>query len=705
MKRNIDHRSHIQPTKPAQTLWLRCTLVALMLGGAFPSGAAEITDEASLATAVDQPPARREAAMNELKRLAPDWFARQPDAAFLKFLQSAEVCHGLLCSGKYPASMAQSLDVLFAIWQVDAASLKDSELTTALAVALVFGDQKWPAEHAMTRYTYYRDSRRKGLLHPMFDSLKVWEKRYVVRGGGNGSYQAKGGWDDASLVWLRDHVKLPAKDYTGACWQAPYRLNNVYGDSIHGSNYYLPFEDLNHAQRVREIGGVCGSLSHYGANAAMANGIPALTMGEPGHCAYAVRTDAETWTPAYSLSWERGLHHSLWAQHTWTSLVLQNKVLASRYDHEKSQAFLWFARSLGEKQPELAESAYRLALESQPLNVPAWIEAAQFRAEHQTDASSWSMMQKAALSALSDYPESAWEAVKIMQKNALPLLPADQRIPFLLTYHQAIASKEGPVMWHFDKALAEQASWLADDRERLSFFEAVLAVQSASKSWFAPTIAWGQSAFTKKPESSEAYYTALGRVFAAAAGGTNLDGLRSALRPAILAAASSNNVSAFQTLGQAGKAFLPQKPLDYEVFPGDLLSSGGLLKPTSTSNWDAPEQHWGVLESTGGSFHTNREVHAGCVVRLGKLGDLSGIVIVNSGGGQNGPRQIPMTVSVSEDGQQWTEVFTAKENAPLWRIPLQGKATRVQFIKVARSDDRNEFFHLAAIHAYGKRLQ
>ena len=705
MKRNIDHRSHIQPTKPAQTLWLRCTLVALMLGGAFPSGAAEITDEASLATAVDQPPARREAAMNELKRLAPDWFARQPDAAFLKFLQSAEVCHGLLCSGKYPASMAQSLDVLFAIWQVDAASLKDSELTTALAVALVFGDQKWPAEHAMTRYTYYRDSRRKGLLHPMFDSLKVWEKRYVVRGGGNGSYQAKGGWDDASLVWLRDHVKLPAKDYTGACWQAPYRLNNVYGDSIHGSNYYLPFEDLNHAQRVREIGGVCGSLSHYGANAAMANGIPALTMGEPGHCAYAVRTDAETWTPAYSLSWERGLHHSLWAQHTWTSLVLQNKVLASRYDHEKSQAFLWFARSLGEKQPELAESAYRLALESQPLNVPAWIEAAQFRAAHQTDASSWSMMQKAALSALSDYPESAWEAVKIMQKNALPLLPADQRIPFLLTYHQAIASKEGPVMWHFDKALAEQASWLADDRERLSFFEAVLAVQSASKSWFAPTIAWGQSAFTKKPESSEAYYTALGRVFAAAAGGTNLDGLRSALRPAILAAASSNNVSAFQTLGQAGKAFLPQKPLDYEVFPGDLLSSGGLLKPTSTSNWDAPEQHWGVLESTGGSFHTNREVHAGCVVRLGKLGDLSGIVIVNSGGGQNGPRQIPMTVSVSEDGQQWTEVFTAKENAPLWRIPLQGKATRVQFIKVARSDDRNEFFHLAAIHAYGKRLQ
>jgi hypothetical protein len=98
-------------------------------------------------------------------------------------------------------------------------------------------------------------------------------------------------------------------------------------------------------------------------------------------------------------------------------------------------------------------------------------------------------------------------------------------------------------------------------------------------------------------------------------------------------------------------------------------------------------------------------VHAGCVVRLGKLGDLSGIVIVNAGGGQNGPRQIPLRVSVSEDGTQWKTVFEATENAPHWRIPLAGKANRVQFVKCERSDDRSEFFHLTAIHAYGKKLQ
>jgi hypothetical protein len=41
----------------------------------------------------------------------------------------------------------------------------------------------------------------------------------------------------------------------------------------------------------------------------------------------------------------------------------------------------------------------------------------------------------------------------------------------------------------------------------------------------------------------------------------------------------------------------------------------------------------------------------------------------------------------------------------MWRIPLEGQATRVQFIKVERDDDRKEFFHLNAIHAYGRRLQ
>jgi hypothetical protein len=53
----------------------------------------------------------------------------------------------------------------------------------------------------------------------------------------------------------------------------------------------------------------------------------------------------------------------------------------------------------------------------------------------------------------------------------------------------------------------------------------------------------------------------------------------------------------------------------------------------------------------------------------------------------------------------WREVFRSKDPVGPWRIPLSGKATRVFYVKVERDDDRNEFFHLAGIRVYGRKLQ
>jgi hypothetical protein len=50
-------------------------------------------------------------------------------------------------------------------------------------------------------------------------------------------------------------------------------------------------------------------------------------------------------------------------------------------------------------------------------------------------------------------------------------------------------------------------------------------------------------------------------------------------------------------------------------------------------------------------------------------------------------------------------VFRTTEQKGPWRIPLAGKATRVQFVKAERDDERKEFFHLAGIRVYGRRLQ
>ena len=655
---------------------------------------------------------------HEIHRLAVAELQRVAGPAIAKMEASSETrwfVQDLLASNERMADLmlsgplldpAKSLRILAAIWKEDPKGIANrQEQTTAAAVALMFAKDKWPEDKAFDRYRFYRDSRIAGQLHPQFDTLETWEKCFVVSAGSNGGWSDSSGWGDDSLLWLRDNVKLPATAYTDACWQAPYKLNNLFGDSIHGANYYAPFSNEIHAQRVREVGGVCGSLSHYGANAARANGLPAITMGEPGHCAYAVRVTRGDWKPAYSLSWKRGLHTSLWGT-TWTQLILQEKVLGDRKAHAACMAHTWQARALKDTNPELTEQAYASALEAQSLNYPVWTESVEFlRNSRKPDAESWEIIGKSICTALAAYPEAAWDVLCRIQEPALKALPADHHEAFFLKYHELIAKQDGPVMWEFEKALDDQTKALGEDPAKgLAFFEKVLAIQSSSKLWFAPTIVWGQKHFGEGATSAE-FFTVLGRVFSSVSTRGNEDGIKTALGPAVIAAEKAGNIDAFQSLGKAGAPFRKKKSAAVETFPGTLLSSGGLLQTSSTCQYDTPINHWGVLEEDGGSFHTDKQVRPNAIVRLGKLGDLSGIVVLGSDYGQNGGRQMPLKVSVSEDGSSWREVFRTTEQHGPWRIPLTGKAERVLYVKAERDDERNEFFHLAGIRVYGRKLQ
>ncbi|MEK7952703.1 hypothetical protein [Luteolibacter soli] len=679
----------------------------LLLAALPATGLAAVSlpeSEAALEIRAEDPVFRRQWALEELERvLGPkEWKALSngPRSTFFRDMQGA-LLEELMFSGPLPEDPAKMLRIAEALWKEDRGGMADrNELTTAAAVALMYAKKDWPEDQADERYRYFRDSRKAGKLHPVFDTLATWEKRYVVSAGGNGGWAGPGGWGEDSLVWLRDHVKLPIKDYTGACWQAPYRLENVFGDSIHGSNYYAPFDKMIHAERVREVGGVCGSLSHYGATAARANGIPAITMGEPGHCAYAVRTARGEWTPAYSLSWERGLHTSLWGK-TWTQLVLQEKVLDEKYATDRSSLHLWQARALKDKNPELAEKAYLLALKDQPLDQPLWSEYVTWLRDARKPAPlALKKVHDDVLAALADYPEAAWDVAQVIEAAMIEAVPADERIPFLLSFHNAIASHKGPVMWDLPKALDQQVKLLGKPGAELEFFEQVVSLQSKSD-WLAPVVAWGSERFGKG--GNTAWYEVLGRGLAT--GGSAGESTRKALRPAILAAAATNNVEAFQALAKAVATPDGPKLPALPPFPGELLSSGGLIRLSTTSNWDAPESHAAVLETRGGRLHTDSEVHPNVVVRLPKLGELSGIVVADASTGYNASRIVPIKVSISEDGQSWQEVFRSEKPGEPWRVDLAGKAPRASWVKVERDDNRKEVFHLSAIHVYGRRLQ
>ncbi len=269
--------------------------------------------------------------------------AAEGGAEFLRELELHEDwLHDLMDSG--PVRRADKvLTCLHRLWSEDPGLRRrevDREMATACALAM--GMKDYNADTMAERYAYYRDSYAAGLLNACYEDLATWERRYLARGcqwGGMSSAD--------SLEYLRDRISWPRKEYTGACWQAPYRSFNCLDDSVQGSAYYLPFHGAYQSfpEMVINVGGVCGALSNLGASAAMANGIPATTMGEPGHCAYAVKINDTTWQPSYSLSWKRGMHTSF-HEGSWPGLMITEACFTDACTVESAGALDSQARTL-----------------------------------------------------------------------------------------------------------------------------------------------------------------------------------------------------------------------------------------------------------------------------------------------------------------------------------------------------------------------
>lgn len=191
-------------------------------------------------------------------------------------------------------------------------------------------------------YLALEQLRKEHLLIKGMDNQRVDQMRFA--------FAIKQG-NAESLLWIAHEHHVPPHRYGGVCWYAAYRLNNFFGDSIHGSDYYKPWDHIYvRHQMAREIGGVCGSLSHYGCMAARAHGLPATTGGQPGHCAYNVwQPRLGRWEIDYNVGAYTGAHFLPWSN-AWSFayLDLQNEVFAAK-GYEASMRQLWKAELLRNK--------------------------------------------------------------------------------------------------------------------------------------------------------------------------------------------------------------------------------------------------------------------------------------------------------------------------------------------------------------------
>ena len=641
-------------------------------------------------------------------------FSKSPqDAAFVKaFLQNPVWMELYLGAGLIPENSPAGIQILSDIWKADGKS-PDFRTYQSLAtgIASVFSTGPFAGKlkansancNPVRRYQIFKKLHQENKLHPGFIKLRPWEIRFVT-----GIH-----WDDKSYEWLNEHINLPWRRYTDACWAAPYTGSNFFGDTIQGPLFYVPWRDSSgEAENTRTIGGVCGGLSHFGTMAAQAHGIPAYPVGQPGHCAYAVRVKRGQWKGGFGGP-DGGMHNHIFGSEAPTSYLLMEAVFA---DNEKIDlAYQWASQArldeiLGNK--DKAIQSWQEALKQTPLHPFFRTELQRLLLEKQgMQPIDWYVYAKDALSHYKGNGFAAFNILKDVQNKFLMDIPAADRIAWFRDLHETIAAT--PTSWavKFQPVLDSQSAFLTTPQEKAAYLETVLSthLKTGDGTNFGQALEWAVKTFVENGQA-DTFSSAFAKV-AQQAGGNDASGaapdpkkLKEAYGKAIYAKEVARSIPAFQTLSKAAASFSDANtssstvntpvPQGWKLVPAD-----GMVRCSTTCQWDSPWDHINLLRPCGGSHHTDKETNPNVIVELKNGVNLAGLIITKRNGNED--RMKKMEVSTSTDGATWFPLAST-DNMPKEWIVTAPEGTRAKWIKVEAKNAQPEFMHLRHILVYEK---
>ena len=440
-----------------------------------------------------------------------------------------------------------------------------------------------------------------------------------------------------------------------------------------------------------------------GAAAAIANGIPAVTMGEPGHCAYAVLTKPNNWQPAYSLSWKRGTHTSFYGSSWgWHMLITRaQEDVQSAQDSGDLRRLADYYLSL--KNFSKARETIRHARTKHPLDWGTWQQSVQILTDSKASATQWQQLHQDALKHLA--PVSGEVSFHLLTKSVYPqVLPkgdkaTSARRNILLAWQRAVTDW-GLARWDYGKAVNQQLKLLGKDVKAQDRFMASLFAIHAEKNLFTSDILATQLARVGKDESRlQKFLAAVGKSLSKNKG-DNFAKVIDTLAAKILPdAAKRGDKATFQYIGKLTAKNYEAYKISPDKFPGILLSSGGTFGIQKPGNrWDNPSRHWGVIEEHGGDFHTSA-TPATATIQLGNYGRISGVVIVTRGG--NVGRLNGAILQTSINGTDWTDVHIFKGVKQVNRIDLADKDLDAGYVRVLHKGQPSLHFHKFLV--YGKK--
>ncbi len=257
----------------------------------------------------------------------------------------------------------RSLDALNRIWLLENGSLDDTRLTMALGCSLLHARQEW--DKCLERYLFYRDSLEKGRLLPPFKSLAAWEMGIL--------FAARENVED--LKWGQDYIAdKPQMNEANAGRVAlgfiPYREKNRQGISVHQGGAFYDYKPICLSVYV-EYGGVCGAVSKGACGFLSAKGIPAYTIGQPGHCAFVWKNDKGQWVIGnniYGWNYSTGGSSVPWKGST--TFLYSLSAFQEEKQHKLSN-LCYYLSFLPQKQEHILGMVEK-ALTYSSHNIPAW---------------------------------------------------------------------------------------------------------------------------------------------------------------------------------------------------------------------------------------------------------------------------------------------------------------------------------------------
>lgn len=631
------------------------------------------------------------------------------DASRLELLQQLlndpDAMAALLESGPVPDDMSGVLDLLYDITRLHPDAM-DNPISrdTAIACAHEGIRRKMDRDLAIARGDYFIRNWKDRRLHAVFDDIQPWERRFIAYGPQWGGYS-----EISSMEYLLENVHIPVEAYSGACWRAPYRGRNAFGDSVHGRWYYQPIADHydSFAEMVDIHGGVCGALSNFGAAAAIANGVPALTVGEPGHCAYAVRVRPNQWQPAYSLTWQRYPHTHFFGG-KWEHLIATDDCFSK--PDMVAEALQW--RRMSERfaaldNTEMSGAAMWQAVETHPPHLNLWVKLASKLNEQNADAKLWQRYHDLIIEkTLPAYPDSTFY---ILQHHVYPKLLAEANTPqekaaVLMPFQEALSDAAKAGRWDYEHTLRMADRWIADEAAFEQMLSELIEVQLNREAYSGLCIGWIAGRYKDKPEKLQALAASIAQSADQESPDASKNAIMAMARMVLPEAAKRGDRQTFWTVGQLTEPYVggTVKGVEAPQPKGFPLSDGGLLMVSSPGNrYDNPATHWGVLSPNGGAFHTAGEKNSIAEIGLGHFGQPQEILIVTRPGAYQG-RMVPFRIMVSKDRENWEEVYRY-EGGPkrMYHIKLPEDTPTAHWVRYEKIG--NGPIHLALFRVFGEK--